>query len=298
MNSHETPVRYAHFQVESPLEAALQHKPESRTATRNNLLPVACASGSLAPTHLAKRAAEKVTCKGTAGGPGGSMNSPEFPVRAAERTKCFGNRSQYSNENPFAPIGREAETTRCGGLNFRARQPPPPPPGAPPAGATSAPARTPESVRCGLKKAPAGSVEDRCNEVLDAFHADAARGDAERYFAHLAPNFVFLGTDANERWDRANFERYARDRFRTKGWTYVVVARHAVQHAKDVVSFDEALTNDSLGNCRSTGLLLKQKDGAFKLAQYSLSVPIPNDMVLDVATQISAMRPGSLFQVL
>ena len=166
------------------------------------------------------------------------LNEEEGEKKKVRFEEDSAQEDQYSNENPFAPIGREAETTRCGGLNFRARQPPPPPPGAPPAGATSAPARTPESVRCGLKKAPAGSVEDRCNEVLDAFHADAARGDAERYFAHLAPNFVFLGTDANERWDRANFERYARDRFRTKGWTYVVVARHAVQHAKDVVSFD------------------------------------------------------------
>ncbi len=36
--------------------------------------------------------------------------------------------------------------------------------------------------------------------VLDGLHAAAASADEEKYFAAFAPDAVFLGTDATERW--------------------------------------------------------------------------------------------------
>ena len=55
----------------------------------------------------------------------------------------------------------------------------------------------------------------------------------------------------------------------------------------DVVFFDEDLANANLGACRSTGVLVRD-GGRLKVAQYSLSVPIPNDLCLDVVRQIRA----------
>ena len=47
----------------------------------------------------------------------------------------------------------------------------------------------------------AGS-EEAIAMVLDDWHAAAAAADEDRYFAHFAPDAIFLGTDASERWTR------------------------------------------------------------------------------------------------
>src|SRR5439155_3716313 len=57
--------------------------------------------------------------------------------------------------------------------------------------------------------------------VLDDFHDAAARADEERYFAHFAPEGVFVGTDAGERWDLKAFREYAHPHFaKGKAWTF------------------------------------------------------------------------------
>src|SRR5580692_1603200 len=48
--------------------------------------------------------------------------------------------------------------------------------------------------------------------VLDDCHDAAANADEARYFGHFAPEGVFLGTDASERWDVAAFRAYAHPR--------------------------------------------------------------------------------------
>jgi len=63
------------------------------------------------------------------------------------------------------------------------------------------------------------------------------------------------------------------------------VERHVASVAPGVFVFDEALDNDMLGRCRSSGVLVMERE-ALKLAQYNLSVPIPNDNVLDVVRSI------------
>lgn len=134
---------------------------------------------------------------------------------------------------------------------------------------------------------PWTAAPDTVDGVLDALHAAAARADADSYLDLVSSDFVFLGTDATERWDRAAFEAYARGRFDAgNGWAYEVVSRRATARG-DVVFFDEDLANANLGACRSTGVLVRD-GGRLKVAQYSLSVPIPNDLCLDVVRQIRA----------
>jgi ketosteroid isomerase-like protein len=125
--------------------------------------------------------------------------------------------------------------------------------------------------------------------VLDALHAAASRADAETYFALFAPEAVFLGTDATERWTIEQFRDYAMPYFsRGQGWTYVPTARHVFAcETGDVAWFDERLANDKYGEVRGSGVLVRGPQG-WRIAQYNLSLPVPNELAGDLVARIRA----------
>jgi len=127
------------------------------------------------------------------------------------------------------------------------------------------------------------------SEVLDDFHDAAAQADGVRYFNHFAGEAVFLGTDATERWTFEEFKAYAQRRFEQgSGWTYKVESRHIFFSSdKSTAWFDEMLTNESLGECRGSGVLV-MVDGVWKIAQYHLTIPIPNQLARQVVEMIRA----------
>lgn len=123
--------------------------------------------------------------------------------------------------------------------------------------------------------------------VLDSFHTNAAKPDEEAYFALLAPNAVFFGTDATERWDKTAFRAFAHPYFsQGKGWTFTPRDRH-IDFSRDgkVAWFDELLDSAHYGECRGTGVLEKI-DGGWKITQYHLTIPVPNDLADDVVAKI------------
>jgi hypothetical protein len=138
----------------------------------------------------------------------------------------------------------------------------------------------------------AAAAVDDVAAVLDELHAAAAAADEARYFAVFAPEGVFLGTDAGERWTVEQFREYARPHFsRGRGWTYV--AREGDRHivllpGGDAAWFDELLDNAKYGVCRGSGVLRKV-DGAWKIAQYNLTIPIPNELASDVVRMIRGL---------
>jgi ketosteroid isomerase-like protein len=136
--------------------------------------------------------------------------------------------------------------------------------------------------------------------VLDAFHAAAARADEAAYFALLAPNGVFLGTDATERWGKAAFQAFAHPYFaKGKAWTFTPRDRH-IDFSRDgrVAWFDELLDSASYGECRGSGALEKS-NGGWQITQYNLSIPMPNDLAKDLVARIREAKaappkpPGS-----
>jgi len=134
--------------------------------------------------------------------------------------------------------------------------------------------------------------------VLDGFHNAASNADGERYFNYLTDNAVFLGTDPNERWTKAEFQKWANDHGYLKnglGWTYVPGKRTVLLSPDGSVAwFDEALKNETLGECRGTGVLVRTGEGdnaVWRIAQYSLSIPIPNDLSDEVVSKIRAIAP-------
>jgi hypothetical protein len=129
--------------------------------------------------------------------------------------------------------------------------------------------------------------------VLDALHEAAAAADEPRYFGLFAKDAVFLGTDPDERWTVEEFRAYAHPHFeRGTGWTYVPrPGRRHVMLSRDggLAWFDEVLDNEKYGECRGTGVLVRV-DGEWKIAHYSLTLPIPNDLALEVVERIRESR--------
>jgi len=129
--------------------------------------------------------------------------------------------------------------------------------------------------------------------VLDALHRAASEADFDGYFGLYARDFVFLGTDATERWGRVEFMEYARGPFsQGRGWTYTPIERH-VYIARDgrTAWFDERLDNANLGETRGSGVLVREA-GAWKVAQYNLTIPIPNGLAREVVARIREAGGG------
>lgn len=140
--------------------------------------------------------------------------------------------------------------------------------------------------------------------VLDALHAAASKGDFDAYFALYTDDAVFIGTDASERWSLDQFKAYTKPHFDKGkkdgkgGWTYTPRdgARNVtIDPSGTVAFFDELLDNDNYGTTRGTGVLRKITSGEgdktttiWRVAQYSLSIPIPNPLAKRVAAMIKA----------
>jgi uncharacterized protein (TIGR02246 family) len=123
--------------------------------------------------------------------------------------------------------------------------------------------------------------------VLDAWHAAAAAADEEKYFSYFAPDAIFLGTDPGERWTRDEFRAWAHPYFaKGKAWSFKTTSRW-ITFAPDhtVAWFDETLDTPNLGPCRGSGVLVATTNG-WKIAQYNLSIPIPNALTDDVKKRI------------
>lgn len=123
--------------------------------------------------------------------------------------------------------------------------------------------------------------------VLDAFHRAASEADGHRYFDLFAEDAVFLGTDASERWSVEEFRAFAEPYFSAgRGWTYTPQERHVVVSADgDTAWFDELLANDAYGTCRGSGVLVLTGSG-WRIAQYNLSIPIPNELATEIVAMI------------
>jgi ketosteroid isomerase-like protein len=125
--------------------------------------------------------------------------------------------------------------------------------------------------------------------VLDTFHEAASRADGDLYFDLFADDAVFLGTDASERWTVDEFRAFAEPYFSTgRGWTYTKKDRHVFIAADGATAwFDELLWNDTYGTCRGTGVLLLVGSG-WRIAQYNLTIPIPNELATEIVAMITA----------
>ncbi len=137
------------------------------------------------------------------------------------------------------------------------------------------------SMILAIATAPVMASDDTAaiNILLDNFHDAAAKADKDRYLGLFAKSGVFLGTAAGERWlVFPDFEKYVAGRFATgTGWTYKSVSRNITISDDSKIAWFDEITESSSGLFNGTGVLLKQ-DNSWKVAQYSLTFLIPNEI--------------------
>ena len=125
------------------------------------------------------------------------------------------------------------------------------------------------------------------NNVLDSLHYLASVADQKKYIDLFSKNAVFFGTDIDERWPIDDFNSYVKSRFDTcTGWTYKANGRNIfVAKNKSTAWFDEIVENKSYGEFRGTGVLVLENN-EWKISQYNLLLPIPNDYLQKYANEI------------
>jgi hypothetical protein len=133
------------------------------------------------------------------------------------------------------------------------------------------------------------AIDSTLNELHDA----AAKSDGRRYFKLFTDDGVFIGTDASERWTVKQFRAYAEPFFsKGQGWVYKPRSRQVViadVPCKCIAWFDELLDSKNYGTSRGTGVLVK-KNGSWKIAQYALTFPIPNDLAKNMTAEIRSFE--------
>ena len=131
------------------------------------------------------------------------------------------------------------------------------------------------------------------NHTLDQLHDAASKADGGRYFKLFTDDAVYIGTDAAERWTIKEFRAYAEPYFaKGTGWTYKPRSRHVIVAdipCGCVAWFDELLDSQSYGTSRGTGVLVLQ-NGSWKISQYALTFPIPNDLAKGMTTEIKTFE--------
>ena len=122
---------------------------------------------------------------------------------------------------------------------------------------------------------------DEANQFIDAWHVAAAKADAETFFGSMADDAIYIGTDATERWTKAEFVTFAKPYFdRGKAWDFKPRDRDIhVTSDKQNVWFSELL-DTWMGVCRGSGVLVRTQHG-WKVQQYHLSVTVPNAVIKD-----------------
>lgn len=126
--------------------------------------------------------------------------------------------------------------------------------------------------------------------LMDAWHLAAAEGDGPAYFGAFTEDAVFLGTDKTERWTVAEFQAELGHHFDGENaWTYVSTERHvSVGELGMTAWLDERLSNAKYGEVRGSGVLQRTADG-WRIAQYVMSFPVPNELAPDLVARIAAL---------
>jgi beta-lactamase class D len=99
---------------------------------------------------------------------------------------------------------------------------------------------------------------------------------------------VFIGTDATEYWNTAEFSAWCKPYFdRKKNWNFKGLSRNIYTGDNGMTAWFDELLDTQMGICRGSGTLVKV-DGKWKIAQYVLSATIPNDIMKKVTMMKSA----------
>jgi ketosteroid isomerase-like protein len=136
-----------------------------------------------------------------------------------------------------------------------------------------------------ITDAGAQTADDPAQDIgklLDAWHHAAATADEDVFFGSMADDAVYLGTDASERWTRAEFMAWGKKHFeRESAWSFEPYNRTIYVSADGQFAWFEELLKTRMGVCRGSGVLRLDTEGKWKIQHYNLAVTVPNDLIQD-----------------
>ena len=129
--------------------------------------------------------------------------------------------------------------------------------------------------------------ESDIDNLLSDWHNAAASVDQEKFFSYIDDNGIYIGTDSTEIWTKQEFYDWSTPHFnQNKTWTFQATQRHIYfSDDRNVAWFDELIDYGS-GTLRGSGVL-QHKHGEWKIMQYVLSVPVPNEKFKEVMEVIN-----------
>ena len=116
------------------------------------------------------------------------------------------------------------------------------------------------------------------SKVLDDLNLYASKADFKNYFNLYAEESTFIGTDANEVWNKKEFMAYSKPHFeKGKAWTFTSLKRNITFSNDGKYAWFDELLDTQMKLCRGSGVLEKIGN-QWKIRQYVLSMTIPNDV--------------------
>ncbi|KIA88830.1 nuclear transport factor 2 family protein [Kaistella jeonii] len=120
------------------------------------------------------------------------------------------------------------------------------------------------------------------SKVLDDLNLYAATADFKNYFNLYAEESTFIGTDANEVWNKKEFMDYAKSAFdKGRAWSFTSLKRNITFSADGKYAWFNELLDTQMKLCRGSGVLEKIGN-QWKIRQYVLSMTIPNEVNKDI----------------
>lgn len=121
------------------------------------------------------------------------------------------------------------------------------------------------------------ATKSEINTVVDNWHNAAAEVNYDAYFGALSEDAIFIGTDANENWNKRAFQDFAKPYFdKGKAWNFTALQRNIYFSADGKLAWFDELLNTQMKICRGSGVLIKVRN-TWKIKHYVLSMTIPND---------------------
>ncbi|MQP25142.1 hypothetical protein GFJ94_08700 [Flavobacterium sp. LMO8] len=127
-----------------------------------------------------------------------------------------------------------------------------------------------------------GVQKETVNTLLDNWHKAAAEANFNNYFDVMSSESIFIGTDANENWNKKEFQAFAKPYFdKGKAWNFTAIERNIYFSSDGKTAWFDELLNTQMKICRGSGVVI-QENGQWKVKHYVLSMTVPNDNVDEV----------------
>ncbi|TXH20832.1 MAG: hypothetical protein E6Q95_04940 [Chitinophagaceae bacterium] len=121
--------------------------------------------------------------------------------------------------------------------------------------------------------------KEAINKVMDNWHKNAATANFDGYFNAMHSSSIFIGTDATERWNKADFMAFSKPYFdKKKAWNFTSLERHISFSKNGRTAWIDELLDTQMKICRGSGVLI-YSNGKWLITQYVLSMTIPNSLV-------------------